>query len=118
MHLKRNLEEHLAQRGYSLYKAGLLSKQNPSNLKASLEGKRPVAEAQLQALASVPELELTLEQLIAWRVMDEVGEEALDGLLQELLKRKADLAVQKGELGKVIAMLEGLAKDEDEPQEE
>lgn len=49
-----------------------------------LNGKRPPSDAIIEALAGVPELGLTLDELRAWRDLDRIGREGLDRIARYL----------------------------------
>lgn len=64
--------------GLSGYRLVQLSGIAQGNLQAIERGRRPPSDANLEALAEVAELGVTLEQLLTWRDLDRLGPEGLE----------------------------------------
>lgn len=64
--------------GLSGYKLVQVTGIAQGNLQAIERGRRSPSDANLEALAAVPELGVTLEQLQAWRDLDRIGLEGIE----------------------------------------
>lgn len=64
--------------GLSGYRLVQLSGIAQGNLQAIERGRRPPSDANLEALAEVAELGVTLEQLLTWRDLDRLGPEGIE----------------------------------------
>jgi hypothetical protein len=69
--LRTNLLLAMNQAGITEYKLALEAMLSGSVVHLAFKGKRPFSNATLQAIAGVPELDVTYQQLIRWKLMDE-----------------------------------------------
>ncbi len=69
-----NFLKHLRRKNLSSYKVALSLGIDPALLHKIIKGQRRPSNDVLEKLASIPELELSIEQLRQWRAMDEYPE--------------------------------------------
>jgi len=66
------------------YKIALETALDPAHLRTALKGDRPFSDSMLEKLASHPALGVSLDQLFAWRMMDEYTREQIEYAIREL----------------------------------
>lgn len=64
---------------------------SPSNLVSIEKGRRPASDDVLQKLASVPELDLTVEEMLSWKAIDQFGPDVILKAAREVLTDRTQL---------------------------
>ena len=76
------LHRCMAEKGLSGYRVAIESGLQQQSLSAILKGKRQATEHVIQGLAKCESLGLTYEQMKAWMLLDQMGEDGLAALRQ------------------------------------
>lgn len=95
--LKAHREEKCLSKRYVAKMTGI----SDANLGMIESGGRPASDGDLEKIASVPEMEITFDQLVAWRIMAKAEPPQMFYLRQELEKMGIDFpdAPSCGNLG-------------------
>jgi transcriptional regulator with XRE-family HTH domain len=87
-----NLRKQRQEKQISTWHVMKITGISPSNLVSIEKGRRPASDDVLQKLASIPELDLTVEQMLSWKALDQFGPDVILQAAQEVLQERSEQA--------------------------